>query len=77
MSASTKALKVGVPPPLGAMNPYLAVWVFQTPVNVPELVTGDPEIVNSADGKLRPTLVTPVDPALKLLPLKYKVLPTR
>jgi hypothetical protein len=56
--------KVGAVPAEGDESPartVLAAGATQAAVRVPEVVTGEPDTVNSA-GRLRPTLVTEPDP---------------
>ena len=63
-SAATSARNVGVAatPVVGPLNTVLAVCVASVPVNVPEVVTGEPLTV-IIDGSDKPTLVTvPPDP---------------
>ena len=69
MSATTNALKVGVPAlPFGAAKKVFAVSELRVAVNVPAPVTGDPETLN-IEGKDRPMLVTvPPEPVALNVP---------
>jgi hypothetical protein len=64
MSADTKDLNVGVAatPEDGPANTKLAFCVLNVPVNVPLVVTGEPDTVN-IDGKDNATEVTVPSPA--------------
>ena len=59
MSATTRDLKVGVPadPVVGPARIRFAFWFANETLNVPELVTGVPDVENRL-GILSPTSVT-------------------
>src|SRR5437016_4759917 len=63
-SATTRDRKVGIAfaPDVGPAKTVFAGWVTNDPVNVPEVVTGEPLIENTETGRASPTLVTEPSP---------------
>src|SRR2546425_9241304 len=64
ISAPTRARKVGAaaPPLEGPLKTVFALWLANAPVNVPEVVTGEPVTLKIA-GSAKPILVTVPPPA--------------
>ena len=64
MSSSTSERKVGTAaaPLPGPAHTRFAPCVLKVPVNVPVVVTGEPDIVNTLAGKSSPTEATTLPP---------------
>lgn len=82
MSAGTMVRNVGValPPDPGPEKKVFTDWLFSEAANVPDVVIGEPVVLNSNEGKISPTLVTvPIFVGVELahpVPVEVSTLPT-